>query len=135
MPLNQARVEEVLGFRRGRWFHTPERYLEYFQAALKLLLKGHCTGAYAKSKYGHALASGRDKHAKAWCAQGALERVTPEHKDFAVCKRLLERALECVARGLSISKINDGPGGKEAIAHGYRNVIGCLQAAREGTKA
>lgn len=135
--LTPKQAEELLGRRAGRWVRSPVRFLGYFQFALKLLNeRGWCQGAYARSRRGYRLSSGKDKHAAAFCAIGALERATPEHKDFKVCHAILGLALGITqARQereyTSIGIVNDNPDAtvaKARILEGYGDSIAALQA-------
>jgi hypothetical protein len=132
--LTPKQAEEVLGRRGGRWVRSPARFLGYFQFALKLLTeRGWCQGAYARSRRGYTLHSGKDKHAAAFCAIGAIERAAPEHKDFKVCNTILRLALGVQpTHGESISLINDDrldvDGAKAKIFGAYGESIAALKA-------
>lgn len=104
--LTPAKAKEILGVRQGRWVRHPGRFAVYFGDASRLLeSKGWCQGAYARSRRGYALVTGKDKHAASFCPQGALERVTSEYKDYRVCKLLLAGALGVEPH--EISMVND----------------------------
>jgi hypothetical protein len=132
--LAKDKARELLGRRGNRWLRSPERFLGYFSDARNLLVKkGWCQGAYARSRRGFKLQSGKDKSAASFCAEGALERATPEHKDFKLCKTLLSYALGVLPSGRwSIASINDDPTLKPEVAQaqilaGYDNVIDVLE--------
>jgi hypothetical protein len=98
--LTKERARDILVRRGNRWLHAPDVFLAYFEDGLRLLTKkGWTQGAYARSRWGHVLQSGKDKSAAKFCAQGALERVTPDFRDFKICRSLLSHALGVMPNG------------------------------------
>jgi hypothetical protein len=138
--LTPAKAEEILGKRGNRWVNSPERYLGYFTYAKRLLKeRGWCQGAYARDSRGRKLVSAKDRAASSFCAQGALERIVPEYREYAVCKKLLGYAMDVLPSGrTTISAVNDGafgtskPVAKAEVYAGYDIVILVLKELNGG---
>lgn len=129
--LTPERATDILGRSKGgRWRRSPSRYLGYFEDALHLLeVRGWTQKAYARNKRGDWLPSGKARSATSFCALGALERATPEYKDFEPCRQLLAHAV-----GTDIAVINDAPdkaAAKARVLAAYGSVITMLKALND----
>ena len=125
--LTPAAAEAILGKQRRGYRFSPAAFAEYFKDATALLTKkGFCQGAYARSRKGYKLESGKSKHAASFCGIGALERVTPEWREFRVARQLLAQALGVAQDGpTAIQGVNDRgapDAAKATILGGYAAV-------------
>jgi hypothetical protein len=120
------RVEAILGRRRnGRWIRDPRKYMQYILDGARTIKDpaNWCQGAYALDKRGQKLGTARTRRAVRFCFLGALERATPEFREYDLCKHLL--AIGAGVPHDKLSALNDLPGEPKET---YIAVIGVFAA-------
>lgn len=139
MTSSLDKVEAILGRRRnGRWIRDPRKYMQYILDAARMIKdpKNWCQGAYALDKRGQKLGTARTRRAVRFCFLGAVERATPEFREYLTCKLLL--ALAAGVPHEKLPALNDKGAPQEtfiAVIGIFATAIGILkEAADDGAR-